>query len=110
MPSERVRWGVTLGRSPTLGCSPYLREHRLDLRIGYVQVPAEFHDTPPRLSLSTGLTGLPAAAMTAPTFSVAARNGSSWKWLYLAVVRGLVCPSSAPISGSDAPPLTSCEA
>src|SRR5215831_4532556 len=85
---------------------------RVDPRIGYVrgQVPAELHDTPPRLSLSTGLTGLPAAAMTAPTFSVAARRGSSCKWLYLAVVRGLVCPSSAPISGSDAPPETNCEA
>ena len=42
----------------------------------YLRSAGGVHDTPPRLSLSAGLTGLPAAAMTAPTFSVAARRGS----------------------------------
>jgi hypothetical protein len=40
---------------------------------------ALLHDTPRRLSLSAGLAGLPAAAMTAPTFSVALRSGSENK-------------------------------
>src|SRR5262249_35853448 len=65
------------------------------------------HDAPPRLSLSAGLTGLPAAAMTAPTRSVASLSGSRIKGADRAVVFGGVWPSSARINGKLAPPLTS---
>src|SRR5262249_28037635 len=71
---ERTRCGVALNRSP------YFCNRSRDISVSDVreQVPAELHDTPRRLSLSTDPVGLPAAAMTAPTFSVAARSGS-WK-------------------------------
>jgi len=65
------------------------------------------HGRLPRRIGVGGLTGFPAAAMMAPTFSVAARNGSRNRCAYLAVVVGFEWPSSAPISGRLAPPETS---
>src|SRR5262249_47371347 len=85
---------------------------RVDPRIGYVrgQVPAELHDTPPRLSLSTGLTGLPAAATMALTRSVALRSESSNKCAWRCVVTGVECPSSPPMTCRLTPALARCEA
>src|SRR5262249_37490416 len=64
------------------------------------------HLRPPR-SIGTTSPPLSLPATIAPTRSVAARSGSSNKWLYRAVVVGVECPSSAPITGSDRPALAS---
>jgi len=48
----------------------------------------DLHDRLLRFNRATGLVGFPAAAMTAPTFSVAAFNGSRNKWAYRFVVSG----------------------
>src|SRR5262249_15292505 len=95
---ERVHCGLLRCPEP---CEPGLE---IDVNAALF---ALLHGHTRRLSLSTGLTGWPAATMTAPTFSVALRNRSANKCAYLAVVLGLLWPRSAPISGKLAPPLTS---
>src|SRR5262249_37420627 len=115
---ERVPF--VLLRCPEL-CDRGLDTLDIDVKAALFHVPRDFerervmrsalrHGRLPRQIGVGGLAGFPAAVMTAPTRSVASFNGSRNKCAYLCVVAGLLCPSSAPISGSDAPPLTNCEA